>query len=79
MLPMCAPAVRSRLAPVLEGLGLPTAVRADPAAVYAALMHDKKMADGAITAVYVDTPGRCELRKVSPEALRAGIEMVVKA
>ncbi len=79
MLPMCSDAVRARLLPVLEGLGLPTQVRADPEAVYAELLHDKKMGDGGITAVFVETPGQCELRQVPPEALRAGIEMVVKA
>ena len=79
MLPMCAPELRAQLLPVLEALGLPTQVRADPEAVWRALLHDKKMADGRISAVYVQTPGRCELRDVSPEALREGIEMVVKA
>ena len=79
MLPMCAPEVRARLVPVLEGLGLPTSVRADPEAVCAELLHDKKLLDGAITAVFVETPGQSELRRMPPEALRAGIEMVVKA
>ena len=79
MADLCAPAVRARLLPVLEGLGLPTQVRADPEAVYAELLHDKKMGDGGITAVFVETPGQCRLRQVPPEALRAGIEMVVKA
>lgn len=79
MLPMCSDAVRARLLPVLERLGLPTQVRADPEAVYAEMLHDKKMGDGAITAVFVETPGCCEMRNMPPEALRAGIEMVVKA
>ncbi len=79
MLPMCAPAVRARLLPVLEKLGLPTEARADPEAVFAEMLHDKKMADGAITAVFVETPGQSELRRMPPEALRAGIELVVKA
>ena len=79
MLPMCSDAVRARLLPVLERLGLPTLVQADPEAVYAEMLHDKKMGDGAITAVFVETPGRCEMRNMPPEALRAGIEMVVKA
>lgn len=78
MLPMCSDAVRARLLPVLGRLGLPTQVQADPEAVYAEMLHDKKMGDGAITAVFVETPGRCEMRKLPPAALRAGIEMVVK-
>ena len=71
--------VRERLLPVLHRLGLPTQVHADPEAVFAELLHDKKMTDGAIAAVFVETPGRSELRQMPPEALRAGIEMVVKA
>lgn len=78
MLPMCALPARERLARVLESLGLPTSVRADPEAVYAAVLHDKKMANGAITAVYVETPGGCLLRPVAPEALRAAIDSVVR-
>ena len=78
MLPMCAPDVRRRLLPVLESLGLPTEVRADPDEVFRALMHDKKMKDGLITAVFTERPGSCELRAVGPEKLRAGINLVVK-
>lgn len=78
MLPMCAPELQERLKRVLDACGLPTEVRADPQAVFHALQHDKKMADGVIIAVYVETPGSYVLRAVPPEALRAGIEMVVK-
>ena len=79
MLPMCAPAVRARLKPALERLGLPTSVRADPEAVFAAMQHDKKMGDGGITAVYVEAPGTYTLKTVTPAALRSGIDLVVKA
>lgn len=78
MLPMCAPAVRARLVPVLERLGLPTAVRADPEKVYAAVLHDKKAAGGGVTVVRVNTIGKSELATVAPEALRPLIETVVK-
>ena len=78
MLPMCDPPVRARLRRVLEGLDLPTEVRADPDAVFAELLHDKKLTDGAITTVFVETPGCCALRALPPEALREGIEMVVR-
>ena len=78
MLPMCAPEVRARLLTVLESLGLPTEVRADPEEVFKAVMHDKKMEDGLITAVFVERPGSCELREVAPGELRAGIDLVVK-
>ena len=78
MLPMCAAAVRERLERVLRALGLPTEVRADPDAVFAELLHDKKMVGGMIDAVFVDAPGSCGLRRIAPETLRAGIETVVK-
>lgn len=78
MIPMCAPAVRERLIPVLTRLGLPTAVEADPNKVYAALLHDKKAAGGRITAVLVNEIGSCEQFSLSPEALREKIKTVVK-
>ncbi|MBR5044446.1 MAG: 3-dehydroquinate synthase [Clostridia bacterium] len=78
MIPMCAPAVRERLIPVLTRLGLPTAVEADPDKIYAALLHDKKAAGGRITAVLVNEIGSCEQISLSPEALREKIETVVK-
>ena len=78
MIPMCAPAVRERLIPVLTRLGLPTAVEADPDKVFAALLHDKKAAGGKITAVLVNEIGSCEQLSLSPEALREKIETVVK-
>ena len=78
MIPMCAPAVRERLIPVLTRLGLPTAVEADPDKVYAALLHDKKAAGGRITAVLVNEIGSSEQLSLSPEALREKIETVVK-
>ena len=79
MIPMCAPAVRERLIPVLQRLGLPTFVTADPEKVYAALLHDKKAAGGKITAIFVETVGACKQISLSPEALREKIETVVKA
>jgi len=79
MLPMVPPALRARLERVYARMGLPTQVRADPEMVYAALLHDKKMNDGQLMTVFVETPGQYTLRAVAPETLRAGIEMVVKA
>ena len=76
MLPMCSRPVRARLLPVLEKLGLPTRVQADPEAVYAALLHDKKMGAGTVSAVFVDEPGRCAVREVPPESLRPLIREV---
>lgn len=78
MIPLCSEATRNRLVAVLEGLGLPTTVQADPEMVYQALLHDKKMAEGAISVVYVDEPGSCRIEAVAPDALKECIEMVVK-
>ena len=77
MIPMCSPAVRARLIPVLARLGLPTAVSADPDKVYAALLHDKKAAGGKIVSVFVDEIGACKQIALSPALLREKIETVV--
>lgn len=75
MLPMCAPAVRARLVPVLERLGLPTYVnfsQIDPDRVMEAIAHDKKSGtDGSIETVYIPAPGRFEFRKRSLEELKS--------
>ena len=78
MLPMCAPALRERLLPVLERLGLPTSVRADPERVYAAVLHDKKIVDGTLTVVRTEEPGSFTLEEMEPAALRPLIETVVR-
>ncbi len=70
MLPMCAPAVRDRLAPVLTRLGLPTTCSADTDRVMAAVQHDKKAADGGILAVTVEEAGTCRIAAMTPEELR---------
>ena len=77
MIPMCSPAVRARLIPVLARLGLPTTVSADPDRVYAALLHDKKAADGKIVSIYVEEIGACRQIALSPDLLREKIETVV--
>lgn len=78
MIPLCTENVRARLLPVLEKMGLPTAVRADPEAVYAAMLHDKKAAHGEITVVRVENPGSCIMERVQPETLRDAIRQVVR-
>ena len=79
MLPMCAEAVRARLVPVLEKLGLPTAVTADPDKIYEAMLHDKKAAGGKLSVVRVNEIGKFELESVAPETLRPLIDGVVSA
>ena len=78
MIPMCSPAVRSRLIPVLGALRLPARVHADPAEVYKAVLHDKKMGDGFVSIVSVDTVGSYKIQKVDPAVLRYGIDVVVR-
>ena len=78
MLPMCGEAVRARLRPVLEQLNLPVTCRADPEAVYAALLHDKKSAGGTITVVRVEQAGSFRMEKTAPADLRGLIDLVVK-
>ena len=70
MLPMCAPDVRQRLMPVLKRLKLPTACAADPDRVMAAVVHDKKAADGKITAVTAEKAGSCRMTEMTPEELK---------
>ena len=77
MIPMCSEDVRERLVPVLEKLALPLSVKADPDAVFAAVMHDKKMSAGRITVVKVSAPGSCIMESVFPEDLKDLIKMVV--
>lgn len=78
MIPMCSGEVRKRLIPILEKLGLPVSVRADPDAVLATVLHDKKMSSGKITAVKVPAPGRFEMESLTPEELPDLIKMVVR-
>lgn len=79
MLPMCSPAVRERLLPVLARWSLPAACRMDAEKVYAAVLHDKKAQSGRVTLVRVSEPGRFLLETVEPETLIPGIKALVEA
>jgi len=77
MLPMCASPVRARLEPVLERLGLPTALEMDTDAVMEAVAHDKKSAaGGGVTCVLVDEIGSFRFEKRSLQQLRAALESI---
>ncbi|MBO7668042.1 MAG: 3-dehydroquinate synthase, partial [Firmicutes bacterium] len=78
MIPMCGPAARARLLPVLERLGLPTCCDSDSEQVYQAMLHDKKAAGGYISVVRVDSVGSCRIEQAAPETLREAIDMVTK-
>ncbi len=70
MLPMCSPAVRERLLPVLEKLGLPVTCGADPGRVMQAVLHDKKMHAGKARAVFVEEIGSFTERELTPDELQ---------
>lgn len=76
MIPMCSADVRKRLTSVLESAGLPVSAECDPDAVFEAVMHDKKFADGAVRAVYVEEAGKAEIVQMTPEELRSCIGSV---
>ena len=78
MLPMCSPAVRERLIPVLQKLHLPTETVLDPAAVYAALTHDKKANADRVSVVRVEEVGSYRIETVPVESLKPLIATVVK-
>ena len=67
---MLLPVLLLRLLPVLRRLGLPTECTADPERVMAAVVHDKKAADGRITAVTVEKAGSCRMAEMTPEELK---------
>ena len=77
MIPVCSEEVRARLIPVLEKLGLPVSVQADPDAVFEAVLHDKKMSSSGITVIKVPSPSTFVMETVQPEELRELIKMVV--
>ena len=76
MLPMCSERVRARLKPVLEKLGLPVRCGEDPDRIMAAVMHDKKAADGKITAVTVEEAGSCRMVPMTAEELRERLMVI---
>jgi len=61
MLPMCAEKLRPRVEAVLQKLGLPTACKVSPEAVWQAMSHDKKLSGNTITVVYADEAGSFRL------------------
>lgn len=74
MLPMCSAAVRDRLVPVLEKVGLPTSWKAEDAdKVFEAVTHDKKGANGRVSIVRVEEVGSFLLEDVPVEQLKSKI------
>lgn len=79
MLPMCAPAVRERLLPVLRRLGLPVELPVEPEEVLDYVAHDKKCAGSSVSVVYVPEVGRFELRRVELEDFRRQVRPVLQS
>lgn len=78
MLPMCAPAVRTRLEKVLAKLSLPVRVCIDADSVIEAMRHDKKMKNGKLTAVFVEAVGSFEMKEISCESLTEALGLIAE-
>ena len=70
MLAFCSQAVRERLVPVLQKVGLPTELCYRPEAVWEAISHDKKVTGDKVTVVWVDKIGAFELRSITLAQLK---------
>ena len=78
MLPMCAPAVKEKLLPVLQKLNLPTEYSGDMDALLKACRHDKKAAGETITVVYVPEVGSFEMKTIAFSEYEEMIREVTK-
>ena len=77
MLPMCSPAVRIRLKPILERLNLPTSFPNFTAnQLLEVAMHDKKADGSSVTITYVEELGKCQFIKLPVNHLNQYIEGV---
>lgn len=74
MMPMCSDAVRGRLRPVLEKLGLPVSTELDKEAIWQAMQHDKKSSSTGFSAVFVDEPGKAYAKNITFDQMKAILE-----
>ncbi len=65
MLPMCDGAVRARLVPVLEKVGLPTDYGGNVDNALKFVIHDKKCANSKVSAIYVPAIGSFEIKAMT--------------
>ena len=77
MIPMCAPAVRERLIPVLQKLGLPVEYHFSLEKITEAMVHDKKSEGDTIAVTTVDEPGTFHLTKITYEELENRLKVYV--
>ncbi len=73
MLPMCSDDLRPRVKTVLEKIGLPTTCQIDPATVWEALSHDKKMSGDSITVIFAQTAGSYEMHTLPLSEFKATV------
>lgn len=66
---MCSGEVRARLIPVLEKYSLPVSTDIAPEKLYEVLLHDKKADGGYINAVFVNSIGSFEIKKLRSDEL----------
>lgn len=74
MMPMCSDAIRARLRPLLEKLGLPTATQLDKDAIWAAMQHDKKSNSTGFSAVFVEEIGKAYAKTISFDEMKTILE-----
>ncbi len=74
MMPMCSDAIRARLQPLLEKLGLPTATQLDKDAIWAAMQHDKKSNSTGFSAVFVEKIGKAYAKTISFDDMKTILE-----
>ena len=67
MLPVSSPAVRERLIPVLNKVGLPTEYNGDVDSAFGYVSHDKKASSSGISVVFVDEIGSFRIEKLGFE------------
>lgn len=78
MLPMCSPAVRKRLLPVLARLGLPTTFPQKTEKIFSYLGYDKKREGDSVVAVLVEKVGHGVLTRMTFDELKARVTDYLK-
>lgn len=71
MPPFCGEGVKKRLVGVLKKAGLETEYHGDAKALYDALLHDKKIKNGVLTAVFLPEIGKPVLKTMDEASIRA--------
>lgn len=79
MIPMCTPAIRTRLTMLLEKWGLPIEVGLNVETILTACHHDKKADGDSITCVYVPEIGTFEMRSIAFSEFEEYVREVIGA